>query len=248
MKKSVTVFAFFVAMVFMLSGCITWSYKFDDLRTENIESICIYDMCEYWYDGFDSKKIISTEPFYTFEKDRHGEFLTELKKLEFGEGVILFAASDPSFSYGEYVVRFTFSDGSYKLMSCMGFNETFDKNNKPIDSDHFGCDVSEWNDLIYRFTGERSVRIGKPERVLPVDSGEKVREILNSKIKINKPEKLSISVDYIISDGVRYTLGECDEKLILQNGEEYYEISGSGKAQLKAVLDDEHIYKWVLDE
>lgn len=73
-------------------------------------------------------------------------------KLEFDSAiVIVLAAVDPSFYYGEWVVKIQFTDQSYTFYSCGGFGETFDADGNRIDLTHFSCDREQLEELIKKY-------------------------------------------------------------------------------------------------
>ncbi len=158
-------FSLFLALAILsMSGCIIRSqYYFLDLETDNIQSIQFYDLTAA--NGRSSKEALAAELFYTLAPEQHEEFLAELKQIEFSNTIILFpAAIDPSFEYGDYVVRFTFADGSYKLLSCRGYSETFSADHKQLFDDYYGCDDDEWTALIAAFAGS----LPQPSHELPI--------------------------------------------------------------------------------
>ena len=144
--------AFALTILISLTGCIVIPlYKYyDDIDTEKVSSVDIYDLrnSESYYSDF-----LETEtPVYTLKDDQLNEFWGDLGKIRFTDQIIItIAAVDPSFSYDEWVVRINYIDGSYSLISCDGYGETYDKNNQVIDTNHFGCDNEEWKQFIGKY-------------------------------------------------------------------------------------------------
>ncbi len=137
------------AILLSFSSCIVWHKRINDIDEEDVASIDIYYLGE---DVFDRSGFYLTQtPVHTLDHKQHEAFLDDLGDIVFGQGLILIAANDPSFSYGEWVVRINFTDGSFRFISCAGFGETFDASGELIESDHYGCDDEEWNALIDQY-------------------------------------------------------------------------------------------------
>lgn len=161
------IFKLFLSVVLMLAlslslvGCIVIpTYKrYDSIDAENVSSVDIYDLrdSETRFGG----NIVETEtPIYTLEKDQVDEFLSDLADIRFNNYIILvLAAIDPSFEFGEWVVRINHTDDSYMLISCGGYGESFDANGQIISSNHYGCDDEEWEAFVTKFLPEELVDV-----------------------------------------------------------------------------------------
>ena len=154
MKKS-TIFSLMLIITVLcvsLTGCVTFRDHIDNIDDENVSSIEIYDLRESQFS--ESGFYENVDSVYTLDETIHSDFLDDLAKIQFSDTLILFAASDPSFYYGDWVVRINFTDGSYRFVSCGGYGETFDKDGNGIDSDHYGCDDEVWEHLIASYIPE----------------------------------------------------------------------------------------------
>lgn len=137
-------------LIVSLSGCIIIPLtKYYDISAEEVESVQFYDLRnEESYMGLDP----TLEPVYTIPEEDIEAFLEDFSKLEFSDSIIIaLAAVDPSFYYGEWVVRINFSNGQYTFYSCGGFGETFDAEGELISSTHFSCDCEELSNLIGKY-------------------------------------------------------------------------------------------------
>ena len=136
------------AMIVSLTGCIIiprhMNYEID---ADDVSSVEIYDLrsSETHDSGFHK----SETPVYTVEDDQITDFLSDLAEIQFTDTIVItIAAVDPSFYYGDWVVRINHTDGSYSLISCRGYGETCDENDQRTSSNHYGCEDDEWEQLI----------------------------------------------------------------------------------------------------
>lgn len=138
----------FLAIFVSLTSCIMIpTYKYYEIDPEKVSSIEIYDLrnSDTHYSDFLETEI----PAYAIEKEQTINFLSDLSDIRFSDTIIItIAAVDPSFSYDDWVVRINYTDGSYSLISCDGYGETYDANDQVIEANHFGCDDEEWKQFI----------------------------------------------------------------------------------------------------
>ena len=135
-----------------LSGCITIPLsKHYDISDEEVISVQFYDLSNPELSnspGFDA----ISEPVYTLPEEDKEDFLDDFSKLEFSDTIIIvLAAVDPSFYYGDWVVRINFSNGQYTFYSSGGYGETFDAEGECISSTHFSCDDGELKNLVGKY-------------------------------------------------------------------------------------------------
>lgn len=136
-------------LIVSLSGCIIIPLtKHYDIPAEEVESVQFYDLRNPelpHYSGFDT----SIEPVFTVPEENKEEFLDDFSKLKFSDYIIIVLAGiDPSFEYGDWVVRVNFTNGQYTFYSCGGYGETFDSEGKRISYTHFSCDNEELENLV----------------------------------------------------------------------------------------------------
>lgn len=141
-----------LALVASLSGCIIIPRtKYYDISAEEVISVQFYDLRDQdsaRYSGFDA----ILEPVYTIPEEHTEDFLDDFSKLEFSDTIIIaLAAIDPSFYYGDWVIRINFSNGQYTFYSCGGYGETFDAEGEYISATHFSCDDEELENLIGKY-------------------------------------------------------------------------------------------------
>lgn len=149
--KLLTLVAAALFLTVFLSGCIIIPlHKYYEIPDEEVASVQFYDLRNRY--SYDDDFHQTMDPVYTLPEEETADFLKDFSKLEFSDAiVIVLAAVDPSFSYGEWVIRINFTDETYTLYSCKGYGETFDADGNRIDSTHFGCDRDELAALISKY-------------------------------------------------------------------------------------------------
>ena len=150
MQTIVCIFLLFCVLV-AFEGCIIIPrYRRYEIAAADVLSIEIYDLR-----GVQERtgSVLQNEtPIYTLEGEQIATFLGDLSEIQFSDHiVIVLAAIDPSFHYGEWVARINFTDGSYTCISNAGYNETYDANDQFLDSNHYSCDNEEWVQLILSY-------------------------------------------------------------------------------------------------
>ena len=144
--------ALILCLLVSLSSCIIIPLRKQyGIDPEKVASVEIYDMRNKNQYNSDGKFFAETEtPVCSVEKV--ADFLSDLSNITFTDSIIIvIAAIDPSFKYGDWVVRINYSDGIYSLISNAGYSQTFDANGEQIDSNHYGCESAEWNELISKY-------------------------------------------------------------------------------------------------
>ena len=147
LKRSV-ITALLLSLLLSLTGCIVIPLhgKYDIDKTD-LSSVQIYDLrnCEtHEYDFMEYDP-----PLYTVADEQVDDFLKDLSKIRFTDHIIIaLMAIDPSFYYGDWVVRLNYTNGTWALLSSDGYSETFDKAGRYISSNHFGCDPKEWEKFV----------------------------------------------------------------------------------------------------
>ena len=154
MKRIVLFLISIILVMSCLSGCIIIPrYRHFEIDATTVLSIQIYDLCESesYYDQF-----IKTEtPVYEIPQEQTANFVADLNSITFTDYlIIVLAAIDPSFSYGVWTVRINYTDGSYELISCRGYGETYDSNNERVSGHHWSCDDVEWEAFIGQYVPE----------------------------------------------------------------------------------------------
>jgi hypothetical protein len=121
---------------------------YDEFESATTVSVEIYDLrnCNTRMGG----EFLKTEkPVYTVPEERKEEFLTDLAQIQFTDFIIItIAAIDPSFDYGDWVIRVNHMDGSFVLISDAGYGESYDANGQFVSSNHYSCEDEDWNQFI----------------------------------------------------------------------------------------------------
>lgn len=151
MKRVVLLTISLMIILCTFTGCLAIpKYKNYEISKDTVSSIEIYDLRDA--DTLYSNFLKTVTPAYAISEEKVNDFLNDLSKIEFSDVVIItIAAVDPSFYYDVWTVRINYTDGSYELVSCDGFGETYDKNDEVTSWHHYGCDQDEWNVLIKKY-------------------------------------------------------------------------------------------------
>ncbi len=139
------------AAIFTLSGCIIIpQYKNFEIDPAEIASIEIYDLRES--DTYGEQFLEDTSPVCEIPGEEIDDFTRDLAEIEFTRYIIIvLAAVDPSFNYGDFVARINYTDGSFELLSDGGWGQTFDQDGEVISSHRYGCDSEEWEEFIGKY-------------------------------------------------------------------------------------------------
>ena len=128
-------------------------YEHFEIDVDTVASIEIYDLC--MVDSLGGAFLETEAPVYEIPAEEKADFLNDLSKIRFSDVIlIVLAAVDPSFCYGEWTVRINYTDGSYELISPDGYGEVFDSNGEVTDAHHYGCDQEEWTSFIGKYVPE----------------------------------------------------------------------------------------------
>ena len=141
-----------VMMLVALNGCIIIPVsEYYEFSPEEVESVQFYDLRSGEIprsSGFDKL----TDPVFTVAEEDKSAFLEDFSMLEFTDDiVIILAPMDPTFSYGDWVIRINFADGRYTFYSCYAYGETFYADGNRISATSAGCDDEELEKLIRKY-------------------------------------------------------------------------------------------------
>lgn len=141
-----------ITLLVFMSGCIIIPLsKYYVFSAEEVTSVQFYDLRSLDSgnkSGFD--KIC--DPVFTLPEADKKVFLDDFSKIKFSDTIIIMiAAIDPSFSYGDWVVRIDFSNGQYTFYSSAGYGETFDAEGNFVSSTHYSCDDAALEQLISEY-------------------------------------------------------------------------------------------------
>ena len=146
---------FLILLCFMtlasLTSCIAIPmHKHYDIDPKEVSSIEIYDLCET--DSLYGKFHKTETSVYEIPKEKNADFLSELSDIEFSDTLLItIIPSDPSFYYDEWTVRVNYTDGSYELISCDYYGQTYNPNGEVTDEHHFGCERDEWRAFVEQY-------------------------------------------------------------------------------------------------
>lgn len=163
--QSVIALALLIALVLSLSGCIVIPKEtYYDLDPEEVESIWFYELKEPIYHdhsgSFEGES--SPEPVFILPQNRNKAFLKDFADLRFTDVILItVAAVDPSFSYGNLVVRINFTNGRYTCYSCLGYGATYDADGSILSITHYSCEEEDLAKLIKKY-----MEFQKPENII----------------------------------------------------------------------------------
>ena len=140
-----------VSLCFVLCSCIIIPLsKYYEFEAQDVESVQFYLLGDDNYSESGFHKQI--EPVYTLSEEQTEDFLSDFSKIKFSDVIlIVLAAVDPSFCYGDIVIRINFINGDYSFYSCAGYGQTYNKNDKLVDSTHFSCDREDLENLLIKY-------------------------------------------------------------------------------------------------
>ena len=147
-----------LCIIFSLTGCIIIPrYKhYDDIDAEKVSTIEIYGI--HKSERITGSDVNADTLAYSLDENEFSDFLNKLSKIQFKDYILIVpGAVDPSFSYGNYVVKIKYNNGNYILISDGGFGESFDADGNEISSNHFGCDTEKWENLIFDYLPEEII-------------------------------------------------------------------------------------------
>ncbi len=140
------------ALVITLSGCIIIPLaKYYNIPVDEVASIQFYDLrSEETIRSYNFEK--NYEPSYTLPEKDTEAFLRDFAKLKFSKTILIIPGSvDPSFHYGDLVVRINFLNGKFTLYSYQGYGQTFNAKGKCVSTSHYGCEEEDLERLIGKY-------------------------------------------------------------------------------------------------
>lgn len=184
-----------LCIIFSLTSCIIIPrYKrYDDIDVEKVAAIEIYDIreCERKI----SSNVNADTLIYSLDENEFSDFLNKLSKIQFKDHIIIvLAAIDPSYNYGNYVVKIMYNNEKYMLISDAGFGELFDADGNRTSKNHFGCDTEKWENLIFDYLPEeiKNYSVTSNDENSITDSSD--NEIDNSSTTDEKQETLKLTI------------------------------------------------------
>ena len=172
MKRITTYIVIITLVIFLmvtLAGCLVIPlYERFNIDGDTVVSIEIYDLslCENISMG--STFLETESSVYALPNEQNVNFLNDLADIQFSDTLIItIAAVDPSFYYDDWTVRINYNDGSFQLISCDGYGETFDSDGKRIDGHHYGCDDEEWKSFIKKYVPSHIFNHTEPPSLPP---------------------------------------------------------------------------------
>jgi len=141
-----------LVLICLLCSCviIPINKNYDDFDLDSIASVEFYDLRQSRtsYSDF----LNTATPAYILPEEQKEEFFEDLSEIRFTDYIIIvLAAIDPSFYFGDWVVRVNYTDGSCDLLSNGGYNESYDPSGELSDSNHWSCDDGEWYAFIFKY-------------------------------------------------------------------------------------------------
>lgn len=146
--KKMMVILLVICMTVGLTGCISYAVQYRCMGTaEQIAQIAVFDLRTEMTDKIDETLV----PMGYVKADAYAAFVEELESFPFVDQMLLILVpSDPSFTYGGYVVRIAYEDGSYELIGNAGFQSKH-SGGKYVGGSHYGCDDDRWNQFVLKY-------------------------------------------------------------------------------------------------
>ena len=123
MLRKITAMLVVVCLLGSLTGCVIIPLKKHlELRYDvsEIISIEIFDLCDESYEIYDLEELIDNDlaPVATLTSEQYSDFADRLKEIEFNDTwVIMLASMDVDYSFRGYVVKVTYANGEYEILS-----------------------------------------------------------------------------------------------------------------------------------
>ena len=143
-------------LVSALSGCYVPPQRkyYKNLNKDETDSILFYSFTDdiIYSKGVDLDTIEQAEPFCSLEESQFESFLQDLSKMRFySQGGILFGAVDPSFKFGNLVVKIIFTDGSTLYLSDRKYCVWKNSDGSTREFNHLAPGKEEWVSLINKY-------------------------------------------------------------------------------------------------
>jgi hypothetical protein len=144
MKKLISVVLVLGVLLSALTGCANVPVDFAEFDADKVRSV---ELCRADAQGF-----FTDPPVCTLEGELAKAFLLDLAMMTFTDfWLFVPIPTDPSFSYGEWMARINFDDGSSWQISDCSYNERFDAQGECIGCNHYDCDSAHWEMLIQNY-------------------------------------------------------------------------------------------------
>lgn len=155
-RKITTLFVTLLLLV-SLTGCmlIPMVKKLDlHYDVSEITSIEIFNLGDEVYDVYDLEELIDDNfiPAATLTSEQFSEFADRVGEFRFTDTyVIALASVQVDYSFAGYVVKITYANGEYELLS--NGSQAY-KNEKGHYMDSYSCDEGDWNRFIEEYLEE----------------------------------------------------------------------------------------------
>ena len=166
-----------ILLLCMLTSCIVIRrHKRYKIPSDTVASVEIYDLRECYQRNFGGF-LEEEHPVYEIPQEDQEAFLEDLSKIRFTDVIVItVAAVDPSFYYGDWTARINYDDGTYELISCGGYGETYDQSGEVIDSHHYGCDADAWEEFIGKYVPARYMQAFDVDECIEILKAEGLTE------------------------------------------------------------------------
>jgi hypothetical protein len=144
MKKAIAVFLV-TCLTVGLAGCVSVGVQYRCMGdAEQISQIAVFDLRNEITTRIDD----AMTPVGYVDQDSYAAFAEELEAFPFvDQYILILAPMDPSFSYGGYVVRITYEDGSYELIGSAGYQSRY-ADGVFAGGSHYSCDADRWEQFV----------------------------------------------------------------------------------------------------
>lgn len=136
-----------IGFVATFGGCTTYRVTYECMYdSEKIESIVLYDLKS----GAESVEDFGV-PCAVIQESQYDEFMKEIEKMPFEDMLILVPVpTDPNFSFYGDVIKVSYENGAYELISSNGVQKQINENGDKRYT-HYSCDENVWSEFISNY-------------------------------------------------------------------------------------------------
>lgn len=149
MVKKLTVLAAALALVCSLPGCFYVTFDEYYELSQDADEIASIQILENL-----GNNVLADVALAELEPIEFENFAAELEKLPFKNDMVIFlAAMDPSTHFGTYVVKVSYSDGAYELISCADYQEYYNADGE-MGYKHYSLSTAKWESFLSEYMNE----------------------------------------------------------------------------------------------
>lgn len=152
MKRSISLILLIFMIPVILSGCISWKTTWKFMHSaDKVGFMAIYYDLPSWQE-LDFP--IEQDPVCYISENDFQSLMDDISNLKWSTGVILLpAAVDPSFYFGDYTLMIVYDNGDFEMISNGGMQVQKSADGKYFRSRHYGFpDDTDWLELLEQYS------------------------------------------------------------------------------------------------